>query len=85
MALTFVVSLQGYNGLCWGLGGGRVYGLYASDFIPKLASSLHYFSMTLCNSAIVIVGFLASLEEQGLGRRLFTTVRITTSSVMFGV
>jgi hypothetical protein len=34
---------------------------------------------------LLVIGFLASLEEQGLGREPFTTARMTTSSVMFGV
>ena len=44
-----------------------------------------YFSMTLCNSAIVFAGFLASLEEHGPGHRLLTAARMTASSVMFEV
>jgi hypothetical protein len=48
-------------------------------------SALLYFSMTLCNSAMVFGGFLASLEEHDPSQTPFTAASITTSSVMFGV
>ena len=45
MALTLIGSPRGYAVLCWGLGGGRNWALWASDFILKSASALQYFSM----------------------------------------
>jgi hypothetical protein len=46
---------------------------------------LMYFSLTSCNSVIVFGGFLASLEEHGLGLTPLTAARITASSVKSGV
>ena len=51
----------------------------------KIVSALLYFSMTLCNFAMVFGGFLVSLKEHGPGLTPLTAARITTSSVMSGV
>ena len=45
-------------------------------------STLPYFSITSCNSAMVFGGFLASLEEHGPGLKPLTAAKIITSSVM---
>ena len=44
-----------------------------------------YFSMTSCSSVIVFGGFLASLEEHGLGLTPLIASKITESSVKSGV
>ena len=42
------------------------------------------FSMILCRSATLVAGFLASLDENGPGRRTLTSARMSTLSIMFG-
>ena len=51
----------------------------------KIVSALMYFSMTLCNPAMVFGGFLASLEEHGPGLTPLTAARIIASSIMSSV
>ena len=46
---------------------------------------LMYFSMTSCDSMTIEAGLLESQEEQGPNLRPLTAVRMTASSVMFGV
>ena len=54
-------------------------------FDRKMVSTLLYFSMTSCSSAMVFGGFLASLEEHGPSLTPLIAARITASSVMSGV
>ena len=47
-----------------------------------MVSALLYFFMTSCNSAMVLGGFLVSLEEHGPGLTPLIAARITASSIM---
>ena len=51
-------------------------------FDRKMVSTLLYFSMTSCSSAMVFGGFLASLKEHGPSLTPLIAARITASSVM---
>ena len=54
-------------------------------FERNAVCDLMYFSMTSCTSAMVLGGFLVSLEEHGPSHTPLTAARITASSVMSGV